>query len=111
MPTPVSPKVSAPLWAGLIASVLLANIALVTPDMLSWLGPWAPFAYGCAFTALGAVVGYGKRDPLRDLGSEAAAAGYTPGAPAAAGRHAAIPGTVLPGAAALDALEAPRAGQ
>jgi hypothetical protein len=66
--TPVSPKVLYSALAGIVLTAFLTNAALITPDMLTFLGPWAPFVYGTAYTALGYLVGYFKRDPLRDLG-------------------------------------------
>lgn len=69
----LSPKVTWPLFVGLFLSSVLTNFALITPDMLSWLGPWAPFAYGTVFSLLGFAVGYFKSDPVRDLGVQAAA--------------------------------------
>lgn len=90
----LSPKVTWPLFVGLFLSSVLTNFALITPDMLTWLGPWAPFAYGTVFSLLGFAVGYFKSDPVRDLGLETAAkpAGpVTPVTPAPAAPQAPPP--------------------
>jgi hypothetical protein len=79
----ISPKVSAVLIAGFLASVILPNVGLVTPEMLHSLGPWGPFWYGVAVTGISALAGYWKRDPLRDAGKAAQAPGT--------GRHVAAP--------------------
>lgn len=63
--TPVSPKVKVPFVVGLFSASILTNISFVTPDMLNFLGPWAPFVIGTLTALLGAVVGYKVNDPLR----------------------------------------------
>lgn len=65
MKTPVSPKVTAAALAGLVASILLPNVGLVTPEMLSALGSWAPFWYGVGVTAISTLAAFIKNDPLR----------------------------------------------
>ena len=75
MSTPVSPKVLAALIAGLLVSAIAPNVGLVTPDMLSSLGSWAPFWYGVAVTFIAGLAGYLKRDPLRDAGKAAGKTG------------------------------------
>lgn len=73
MKTPVSPKVLWPVFTGYLLASLLANFNLITPDMLSALGPWAPYVLGTLFVALQFGTGYFKTDPLRTLGAETAA--------------------------------------
>lgn len=41
------------LLLGILLTSLLTNFALITPDMLTFLGRWAPFTYGVVFAALG----------------------------------------------------------
>lgn len=65
MKTPVSPKVWAVVIAGVLVTSILANFTLITPDMLSFLGPWRPFVEGVFVTAITAGAGYWKTDPLR----------------------------------------------
>ena len=65
MSTPVSPKVLAVFIAGLLVSAIAPNVGLVTPEMLSALGSWAPFWYGVGVTLIATVAGYLKTDPLR----------------------------------------------
>ena len=72
MKNPVSPKVSAVLIVGFLASIILPNVGLITPEMLHSLGSWAPFWYGVAVTGLAAAAGFIKRDPLREAGRHAA---------------------------------------
>lgn len=81
MKTPVSPKITAVLAVGFIASIILPNVGLVTPEMLHSLGPWGPFWYGIAVTGLAAAAGWIRRDPLREAGkaSEAAFQAASPG--------------------------------
>jgi hypothetical protein len=68
MKNPVSPKVSAVLIVGFLASIVLPNVGLVTPEMLHSLGSWGPFWYGVTVTGLAAAAGWIKKDPLRELG-------------------------------------------
>lgn len=65
MKTPISPKVTASVLAGLFASIILANITLITPDLFAGLGKWAGLADGLTIAVVTAVAGYLKTDPLR----------------------------------------------
>jgi hypothetical protein len=49
----VKVPVSWHLLLGILLTSLLTNFALITPDMLTFLGRWAPFTYGVVFAALG----------------------------------------------------------
>jgi hypothetical protein len=67
--TPVSPKVtSGATWATL-ATLALTVLTVITPDMLAFLGPYAPLAYGLVVGATYALGAYLKRDPLREAGA------------------------------------------
>jgi len=63
----ISPKVIAPAIFNIILIGVVAAIAGITPDLLTFLGPWAGVAY-LGIAAIGtALAGYIKRDPARDL--------------------------------------------
>jgi hypothetical protein len=70
-PTPTSPKVIAPLLMGLALTFFAAGLAAVTPDTLTFLGPWALPVYAGIVATAGYVTGYLKRDPLREAGAAA----------------------------------------
>jgi uncharacterized membrane protein len=84
--TPVSPKVKAGAnWAA-YATFALTLLSTITPSNLSFLGAYAPLAYGVVIGATYAVGAYLKADPLRDAGaaSEASTVNVVNLAPAAA---------------------------
>jgi len=64
--TPISPKVTASTLAGVVASLLLAVVTLITPDLFEGLGKWSNLAYGLTIALVMAVAGYLKGDPLRE---------------------------------------------
>ena len=73
-----SPKVLAPLITGTVLTGLAAGAAVVTPETLEGLGPWA-FPVSIAITAAAAyITGYLKRDPLREVGQQAIEDGVAP---------------------------------
>lgn len=76
--SPLSPKVLWPLLVGLGLTGLAAILGAITPEMLAGLGPWAGMVFVLVTAASQAVTGYLKRDPLRDLGHEAANAPAAP---------------------------------
>lgn len=81
--TPVSPKVTAGAnWAA-YATLALTLLSTVTPDMLAFLGPYAPLAYGLIVGITYALGAYLKPDPLRDAGAEALPAAEPAPLPAA----------------------------
>lgn len=72
--TPVSPKVKAGAnWAA-YATLLLTLLTSITPDMLDFMGAYAPLGYGLVVGLSYAVGAYLKRDALRDVGAEVLAA-------------------------------------
>lgn len=81
----LSPKVKAGAWVG--AALLVAQVVLtaVTPEHFAWAGEYSSLFYA-AVTGIGvAVAAYLKRDPLREVGGSAVAAGgVVPAFPAAA---------------------------
>ncbi len=74
----VSPKVLAPLVTGIILTAFAAGLAAITPETLRDLGVWALPVYAAIVGAAGYITGYLKRDPLREAGAEALAAGNPP---------------------------------
>ena len=81
----LSPKVKAGAWVG--AGLLVAQVVLaaVTPEHFAWAGEYSSLFYA-AVTGIGvAVAAYLKRDPLREVGGSAVAAGgVVPAFPAGA---------------------------
>lgn len=65
MANPISPKVTASGLTGLITTLLLAVVTLITPDMFTGLGKWSSLAYGLVIALASAVAGWLKTDPLR----------------------------------------------
>jgi hypothetical protein len=95
--TPISPKVSAGINWGIIATLAVGVLTSITPDMLAGLGPYQSMVFvliGAGITALRA---YLKPDPLRDIG--AVVAGTKAPAPVA-------PVSFAPTQARIDALPA-----
>lgn len=115
--TPVSPKVlSGANWSGY--AILISTLAnAVSPDMLKFLGPFEPLAYGLVVLVAYAAGSYLKGDPLRDAGLAALAAAAKAAADEAAKNAVTVPSapavttvnvtTVAP----ADAPAAPPAGQ
>jgi hypothetical protein len=66
-----SPKVTAPLLTGLALTFFAAGLAAVTPETLTFLGPWALPVYAGIVATAGYITGYLKRDPLREAGAAA----------------------------------------
>lgn len=105
--TPISPKVTAAGIAGIIASLLLSVVTLITPDLFAGLGNWSGPAYGLTIAVVTSVAGYLKADPLRDLGHSLTLP-TVPDEPAPAAPITVAPAATFP-AAKIDALptEAP----
>lgn len=115
--TPVSPKVLAGAnWSGY--AILISTLCnAVSPDMLKFLGPFEPLAYGLVVLVAYASGSYLKGDPLRDAGLAALAAAAKAAADEAAKNAVQAPSapavttvnvtTVAP----ADAPAAPPAGQ
>ena len=71
----LSPKVKAGAWVGAALLVAQVVLAAVTPDHFAWAGEYSSLFYA-AVTGVGvAVAAYLKRDPLREIGGSAVAAG------------------------------------
>lgn len=93
--TPVSPKVKAGANWAILATLALTVLSSVTPEMLDFLGNWAPLAYGGVVGATYALGAYMKRDDLRDYGALAMNADNA-AAMAATGTPVAAPTTPTP---------------
>ena len=81
----LSPKVKAGAWVGAALLVAQVVLAAVTPEHFAWAGEYSSLFYA-AVTGIGvAVAAYLKRDPLREVGGSAVAAGgVVPAFPAGA---------------------------
>jgi hypothetical protein len=64
--TPVSPKVSAGINWGIIATLAIGVLTSVTPDMLAGLGPYQSMVYVLVGSGVTALRAYLKADPLRE---------------------------------------------
>jgi hypothetical protein len=71
----LSPKVKAGAWVGVALLVAQAIMAAVTPDMFAWAGDYSALFYAAVTGAGVALAAYMKRDPLREVGGSAVAAG------------------------------------
>ena len=63
--TTVSPKVTWPAVAMVGATLLVAFLTGITPDMLVGLGQWAVPVFMAIGSGVGILTGYLKSDPLR----------------------------------------------
>ena len=81
----LSPKVKAGAWVGAALLVAQVVLAAVTPEHFAWAGEYSSL-FCAAVTGIGvAVAAYLKRDPLREVGGSAVAAGgVVPAFPAGA---------------------------
>jgi len=100
--TPVSPKVTAGINWGIIATLAVGVLTSVTPDMLSGLGAYQSMVFVLVGSAITALRAYLTADPLRDAGLEALATAKD--APADA---PAAPASVFPAAAVASAEAEP----
>ena len=77
----ISPKNKAGLnWAAL-AGLVVWGLNLVTPEMLTWAGPYAPLLFAAIPIVSGQVAAWVKTDPLRDEGKASLAAKAAAAAP------------------------------
>jgi hypothetical protein len=76
----ISPKVKAGLNWGVLATLAVALLNAITPDMLTWAGPYQPVLFAAIPILAGQIGAWAKSDPLRDAGKAAQA---TPAPPAA----------------------------
>lgn len=67
--TPVSPKVSAGINWGIIATLAVGVLTSITPDMLAGLGPYQSMVFVLVGAGITALRAYLKPDPLRDVGA------------------------------------------
>lgn len=91
-----TPKVSAAVIGGIIASAILANITLITPDLFDGLGKWSGLVYGLTITLVMGAAGWLKSEGDAPASEETPAVEVAPAAPA----------TVFP-AAKVEAASAP----
>lgn len=97
------PKVVAAVIGGIVASALLSNLTLITPDLFDGLGKFSGLVYGLTITLVIGVCGWLKSD------ATASADPAAPAEPAPVEKPAdapAAPATTFP-AAAVAAAEAP----
>ena len=94
------PKVVAAVVGGIIASAVLSNISLITPDLFSGLGKASGLVYGLTITLVIGVCGWLKSDGAPADTQKDAAAGDTPPVPQPA------PASVFPKAAVDAAIAA-----
>jgi hypothetical protein len=87
----ISPKVKAGLNWGALAGLVIFGADKVTPDMLSWAGPYEPVLFSAIPIVAGQVAAWLKGDPLREAGKAAAAS-----APATPDRGAPVVNVHLP---------------
>lgn len=57
-----TPKVSAAVIGGIIASAVLANVTLITPDLFDGLGKWSGLVYGLTITLVMGAAGWLKSE-------------------------------------------------
>lgn len=72
-----TPKVSAAVIGGIVASAILANVTLITPDLFDGLGKWSGLVYGLTITLVMGAAGWLKSEgdtPAADNAGTAAEA-------------------------------------
>jgi len=79
-----TPKVSAAVIGGIIASAILANVTLITPDLFDGLGKWSGLVYGLTITLVMGAAGWLKSEGDTPAANEGSKPAETPTAPAAA---------------------------
>lgn len=57
-----TPKVAAAVLGGIIASAILANVTLITPDLFEGLGKWSGLVYGLTITLVMGAAGWLKSE-------------------------------------------------
>jgi len=78
-----TPKVSAAVIGGIIASAILANVTLITPDLFDGLGKWSGLVYGLTITLVMGAAGWLKSEGDTPAANEGSKPAETPTAPAA----------------------------
>ncbi|WGW12768.1 hypothetical protein LWF01_03055 [Saxibacter everestensis] len=66
--TSISPKVIATAGTTIGLTVLVAMLEAITPELLSFAGPWATVLYMGVIALAGTLAGYVTRDPDRETG-------------------------------------------
>jgi len=100
-----TPKVAAAVIGGVVASALIANVTLITPDLFDGLGKWAGLVYGLTITLVMGAAGWlkseGDTPAAKETGTAAESKQATPAPIETA------PATVFPAAKVDAALAAP----
>lgn len=105
-----TPKVAAAVLGGIIASAILANITLITPDLFEGLGKWSGLVYGLTITFVMGAAGWLKSEGDKANGDSAESVpAETPAAtipqPPATAATVSAPATQFP-AAKVEAAQA-----
>jgi hypothetical protein len=101
-----TPKVAAAVIGGIVASALIANVTLITPDLFDGLGKWAGLVYGLTITLVMGAAGWLKSEsgtPAEDPAPQPVATVEVPAAPVIDS----APATLFPAAKVEAALAAP----
>ncbi|GGH93694.1 hypothetical protein ACFFGR_09085 [Arthrobacter liuii] len=93
-----TPKVAAAAIGGIIASALLANITLITPDLFDGLGKFSSLVYGLTITLVMFAAGWLKSEGSTAAQDETATAAEAPVTAPAAPVEVHAPATVFPAA-------------
>lgn len=104
-----TPKVSAAVIGGILASAILANVTLITPDLFEGLGKWSGLVYGLTITLVMGAAGWLKSEggtaAQDETGTAAETSAEAPAAPAHETAHETAPATVFPAAKVESAAE------
>lgn len=76
-----TPKVSAAVIGGIVASAILANVTLITPDLFDGLGKWSGLVYGLTITLVMGAAGWLKSEGETPAANEADKPAESPAAP------------------------------
>lgn len=77
----ISPKNKAGLNWATLAGLVVWGLNLVTPEMLTWAGPYAPLLFAAVPIVSGQIAAWVKTDPLREEGKASLAAKAAADAP------------------------------
>lgn len=100
-----TPKVAAAVLGGIIASAILANVTLITPDLFEGLGKWSGLVYGLTITLVMGAAGWLKSEGDNAAGSDQTAPAETPAAKVTVSDTNAAPAATFP-AAKVEAAQA-----
>ena len=101
-----TPKVAAAVIGGVVASALIANVTLITPDLFDGLGKWSGLVYGLTITLVMGGAGWLKSESGTPAADPASQPAEQPVATVAYAVETA-PETVFPTAKVDAALAAP----